>query len=535
MEKTMRTFHSYGPVDHEEHFCVDRKEMIERCTSQLIGNKEKGGHFFTIWAPRQTGKTWIIRQCVKEIKKNYKDQFSVGDISMQAIAIEKKDDPIEIFFQRWQSVIFNEFNIDVGISDNWEHWIKCFEKNNGLFNKPVILIIDEFDKLSKQLIDQIVSMFREIYLSRNTYMLHGLALVGVRAVLGVDSPKGSPFNIQKSIHIPNLTFEETSEMFQQYQEESGQTIEQQVVEKLFEKTNGQPGLIGWFGELLTDKWKYNPGFDKTIDMNNWKYVYERACNAEYNNTVMNIIAKAKKEYLEHVLQLFSQSEIQFSLESRWCNYMYMHGIIKDRTIQRASGEYMTICCFASPFIQHKIYNAFVNEIQTDFSVPLLDFSDDLSDVFLKNKIDIPALVIRYTNYLSRLYEKGKNPWKDQPRRKSDFHLKEAVGHFHLYHWLQTVLGEQCAVIPEFPTGNGKVDIHIKCNNISGLIEVKSFKSAYDTKEAMKQAAHYAIQTSHKDITVAMFTPFLDKDVLKQISVEKVIDDVRVSVLAVGQG
>ncbi|KPA09261.1 ATPase domain protein, prokaryote domain protein [Candidatus Magnetomorum sp. HK-1] len=531
----MRTFHSYGPVDCEENFCVDRKEMIEKCTSQLIGKKEKGGHYFTIWAPRQTGKTWLIRQCVKNIKKKYKDQYFVGDISMQAIAIEKNDDPTSIFFQRWRSVIMDEFNIDVGQLDTWENWIKFFGKSNGLLKKPLILFIDEFDKLPNQLIDQIVSMFREIYLSRNKYMLHGLALVGVRAVLGVDSRKGSPFNIQKSLNIPNLILEETTDMFDQYQDESGQIIEKQVVKKLYETTNGQPGLISWFGELLTDKWKYNPGYDKTIDMNIWKYVYERACNAENNNTVMNIIAKAKNDYPDHVLKLFSQSDIQFSLDTRWCNYMYMHGIIENKTIKRASGEYKTICCFASSFIQHKIYNAFVSEIQTDYTVPILDFSDDLSDVFLENKIDIPALVIRYTNYLSRLYDKGINPWKNQPRRKSDFHLTEAVGHFHLYHWLQTVLGERCAVIPEFPTGNGKVDIHIKCNDLSGLIEVKSFKTAYDTKEAMKQAAKYSEQTNHKEITVAMFTPFLDKNVLQQISVEKMIDQIKVTVVAIGQG
>ena len=58
----MRTFFSYGPVDCEEHFCVPRKELIDRCVSQLVGNIEKGGHYFTIWAPRQTGKTWLMRE-----------------------------------------------------------------------------------------------------------------------------------------------------------------------------------------------------------------------------------------------------------------------------------------------------------------------------------------------------------------------------------------------------------------------------------------------------------------------------------------
>jgi len=44
-----------------------------------------------------------------------------------------------------------------------------------------------------------------MYLNRNKYILCGLALVGVRSVLGVDSQRGSPFNIQRSMKIDNFT------------------------------------------------------------------------------------------------------------------------------------------------------------------------------------------------------------------------------------------------------------------------------------------------------------------------------------------
>ena len=71
-------------MDCEEHFFVERESLIENCTNQLIGNPSKGGHYFTIWAPRQTGKTWIIRQCAEIIKSTYKDSFIVADLSMQA-------------------------------------------------------------------------------------------------------------------------------------------------------------------------------------------------------------------------------------------------------------------------------------------------------------------------------------------------------------------------------------------------------------------------------------------------------------------
>ena len=90
--------------------------------------------------------------------------------------------------------------------------------------------------------------------------------------------------------------------------------------------------------------------------------------------------------------------------------------------------------------------------------------------------------------LGRMKYSGKDPWSEQPRRKSDFHLTEAVGHFHLYHWLNMALRKRCIVRPEFPTGNGKVDLHLLCNedNKKGLIEVKSFVNAYEVKDSINR-------------------------------------------------
>ena len=118
-----------------------------------------------------------------------------------------------------------------------------------------------------------------MYLTREEYNLHGLGLVGVRSVLGVNSKKGSPFNVQRSIHIPNLTFDEVQSMFHDYQWESGQKIEPEVVQNLYEATNGQPGLIGWFGEL------------------------------------------------------FKHQSLPFTFASEWCNYMYMNGLISYTEIE----------------------------------------------------------------------------------------------------------------------------------------------------------------------------------------------------------
>lgn len=45
----MRRFYSYGPVDCEEHFCVERRLMVACCLDQLIGNPESRSERCSDW------------------------------------------------------------------------------------------------------------------------------------------------------------------------------------------------------------------------------------------------------------------------------------------------------------------------------------------------------------------------------------------------------------------------------------------------------------------------------------------------------
>ncbi len=147
-------------------------------------------------------------------------------------------------------------------------------------------------------------------------------------------------------------------------------------------------------------------------------------------------------------------------------------------------------------------------------------------------LDLTALLARYKAYLGRLKTKGLNPWKEQPRR-ADLHLSEAVGHFHLYAWLREAVEAQCVVSPEFPTGNGKVDLHLKCGDRRGIIEVKSFKSFAATERAKTQAARYAERMGLASVALAIFVPVSDETVLEALSGETVIDGATVALTAIG--
>jgi len=422
----------------------------------------------------------------------------------------------------------------------WSAFSDLFSRDNGLWEKPLILLIDEADTPPSSLLDLIVGQFREMYLDRENNWLHGLALIGVRAItscvstsLGLDSRRGSPFNVQRSLHVPNFTSAEVEELYRQYQEESGQQIEPAVVEKVYETTHGQPGLVSWFGELLTEK--YNPGSSQMIDLSTWELVWNMARFIEPNNTVMNLIAKAKMPELQGFLtKLFTRADVPFSFHTSQHNYLYMHGIIEPQILKQSSGRFVNLCRFTSPFIQECLYNALSEELVGDnWPILALEPLDDLADVFSGAELDLPALLKRYKDYLARLKAKGINPWKEQPRRKTDLHLTEAVGHFHLYAWLKEAIAPRCVVSPEFPTGNGKVDLHLRCAQKRGIIEVKSFINAHKANLARTQAAEYAKQLGEPTVTVAMFVPIEDESVLAKLSVQEVTLGVEVTVVAIG--
>ena len=107
-----------------------------------------------------------------------------------------------------------------------------------------------------------------------------------------------------------------------------------------------------------------------------------------------------------------------------------------------------------------------------------------------------------------------------------------VGHFHLFTWLCAAIGKRCVVSPEFPTGNGSVDLHLGCENKRAIIEVKSFTNNYEAKLARKQAADYAKQLGFQQVTVAMFVPIDDETILETLSTLEIIEDIQVKLVAI---
>ncbi len=503
----MRKFSSYGPINTNLHYYAPRTALIEHAYTQLVGeDTDRGGHYITVWAPRQTGKTWLMQQVVRKIKTQ--GDFEVVITTLQSAKTEKTmAGVLEVLVDNLRL----RFNQDFPYITAWKQLRTLF--TDKYFPKPVILILDEFDALDQEFINQFANEFRSIYTERlneadkisgeKSYLLHGLALIGVRSVLGIENVTGSPFNVQRSLHIPNLTADEVAGMFKWYEQESGQVIEPGVIERLFYETQGHPGLTCWLGELLTETYNQEP--ERPLTMADFEAVYAAALDVLPNNTILNIISKAKQDpYKQTVLTMFKTDyKIPFKYDDEHLNYLYLNGVIDQEQVGRTA----YYAKFSSPFVQKRLFNYFSNDLFRDMAQLYAPF-ENLDSIINDTELHIKNLLRRYEQYLQQ-----NRDWlfKSAPRRTTDLRIYEAVYHFNLYMYLHKFLesyGGQ--VYPEFPTGNGKVDLFISyAGRLYGL-EVKSYTQQHDYKKALRQAAKYGQQLGLEQMWLIFFVEYVDE-------------------------
>ncbi len=516
----MRKFSSYGQIDTDLHYYAPRTELIEHAYTQLMGeNPEKDGHYITVWAPRQTGKSWIMQQILFRLRKD--EQYDVLKFGLEHLKLETDVHSIARSIAEEILEKVGKENVNISELKEFHHIFQ-----HGVLEKPLVLILDEFDALTEEAISGLVGTFRNIYLKRQDdpnssekkeYLLHGVALIGVRSVLGIENVRGSPFNVQRSLHIPNLTYDEVDGMFKWYERESGQKVEQNVIDRLYYETKGQPGLTCWFGELLTEGFEdYKPPKDRAITLQTFERVYVAATDILPNSNILNILSKAKQlPYKEIVFELFKTGEkIPFKFDDPLLNFLYMNGVIEREISDESSYQVK----FACPFVQKRLFNYFAREL-FGYTGKVRDISDSAVDVFKDDQLHIQNLMIRFEAYL-----KENRDWllKDAPKRK-DLRIYEAVYHFCLYRYLCDFLGTKHArVYPEFPTGNGKIDLIIHYYDHTYGLELKSYTDETGYKEALQQAAKYGKEYGFPRVWLLSFVEYVD-DATRQKYEKKYVD------------
>ncbi|GBU25383.1 hypothetical protein R83H12_02026 [Fibrobacteria bacterium R8-3-H12] len=268
----MREFNVTGLCIPSQHYMVD----ISNKVSQIAAMVEKG-QYFTINRARQYGKTTTIRQLEKVLLEK---GYQVARISFERIGDESFE-KVNNFCQTLLRQISEALKCKE-VKD-YEAWINesvaTFENldshlNNVCQNKKVVLIIDETDKTSNNLVFlRFIGMLRDKYLERGNlkratfqsvilagvYDIKNLKLkmiqVGTHQLQDGEKRINSPWNIAVDFEVDmSFSAPEIATMLNEYEKDhkTGMDIEA-VSKEIRAYTNGYPFLVSRICQRIDEK------------------------------------------------------------------------------------------------------------------------------------------------------------------------------------------------------------------------------------------------------------------------------------------
>ena len=456
----MKKFNTSGPNIIVKHYTIKRTELIDEGI-ELV----KDERYFTIWAPRQTGKSTYFRQLAKELEKqNYK----VAHINFENYRNASLDSFLISLTRHLKESWNKDFSKETEIA-------KIFEHIQNSSDSKCILIIDEVEGINQEYFGDFLHSIRNAYHSRENHCLKSVILVGVSNIVGVVQDNASPFNIADNLHVPYFNKNEVFDLIGQHEIQTKQLFESKVKEKIYQITAGQPGLVNGFAKVLVDN---NPN-KKILTYNDYLKVEDWYLTEAIDKNFSNILNKAKEHRTFVERLLFTEDKIPFKIDRESIKLLYINGLIKkdkDGFVE-----------FWVPFYKKRLHDAFYPysngekaDILRSFVVKEL-FDDD-------NKLKLDKLISQYKEYVKR---RGFNVFRRKDDKGNYNSIKESalIYSFETYiqAFLQVVGGKSYR---EADTGLGKSDLIINIKSEEYLIETKIYYYENQFLEGKEQLAYY---------------------------------------------
>ena len=456
----MKEFNTSGPNISEQHYTIQRKELIIK--GLKLVEKER---YFTIWAPRQTGKSTYFGQLAEKLEE---EGYKVAHINFE----NYKNASLETFIYELVKNLKEFWDIDLR---NETEIAKLFSLVSETKNEKFVLIIDEVEGINKEYFGDFLHSVRNAYHSRQSHSLKSVILVGVSNIFGVVSDNASPFNIADNLSVPYFTDDEVFELLGQHETETGQLFEEKVKQKICQITANQPGLVNGFAKKLVDDYPDQ----KILTYADYLKIEHWYLNVAIDKNFANILNKAKEErgFVERLL--FLEEKIPFRIDRPSIKSLHINGLIKED-----ENGYVT---FWVPFYKKRLYDAFYPYTNGEKANLLRSFV--VSELFGSNgKLDLDRLISGYKEYVKR---RGFNVFREKDENGNYQSIKESalIYSFETYiqAFLQVIDGKSYR---EADSGLGKSDLIINVKSIEYLIESKIYYYESQFLKGKKQLAYY---------------------------------------------
>jgi hypothetical protein len=457
-KKPKRIFEASGEVKVEESYYVPL-DSVTNTNKQDMKTMIDRGRYFSIFAPRQSGKTTFFKETCRELQKdptyvaiilNFQDYQELDKIQFYAL-IEKslysqlKNRLKEVGCEKLEAV--NRLLDHHHLIDHISFRLLFEELNQLIQFKKIVIFIDEFDGIPLKELKNFLTSLRGLYQQYKGVKqkaLYSVGLVGIRNITKLIVGGVSPFNIADQVNFPPFSLNNVRDLYAQYTEETNQPFTGEAVRKVYQETAGQPWLVNRLGAILTLDIK--PGTIEPIDEKDVEQAIEVLLR-EKNDHFDNLYEKAKL-YKETFIEIVFD-HVEYVPDDEDQDWLEQYGLIKDKN--------------GSAVVFNNIYKArfiktFFKEVNANREISLPDYT------LVGNRLDMKRILLDFSLYITQI---GVNAFYQEKKRY------EKTGKFLLTAWLyQFVKSGEGDLRFEVLSGLGRMDIILTWRGIKYIIETK---------------------------------------------------------------
>jgi hypothetical protein len=456
--KPDRTFEKSGVVNPESSYYVPLENVVNK-DNQDMKTMVDLGRYFSIFAPRQSGKTTFLEEFCSELHQDptyiaimlcFQDYSNLDITEFYAeIELELYEQLMnrlrDIHCEKAETV--SRF-LESHHLTNHISFRRLFEQLNRIIAfKKIVIFIDEFDGIPMEELENFLTSLRKLYLKYKKIKqkaLYSIGLVGIRDITKLIVGGVSPFNIADQVDLPSFSLKNIRDLYAQYTAETNQPFEEEAVRKIYEETAGQTWLVNRLGTILTVNIK--PGTSEPIDEQDVEKAMQILLK-ERNDHFNNLYEKAKL-YKETFIEIVFD-HVDYNPDDEDQSWLEQYGLVKNN-----EGNAVV----ANNIYKTRYVKTFFKEVKADEDISPQAYA------LPGGRFDMNRILLNFDQYIAQIgvsaFYKEKKPY-------------EKTGQFLLTAWLyQFVKGGEGDLRYEVRNGLGRMDVLLTFKGKRYIIETK---------------------------------------------------------------
>ena len=473
-KKPKRIFEDSGVVNPEYAYHI-LLNNVTNTKGQDIKTMVDMGRYFSIFAPRQSGKTTFFEDFCSQLETD--PVYIPILLSFQNFkSIDK-----ETFYRRIQKNLVKQLvnRLDLvncsqkndvekyvdSESININNHLSFYDFLEGLNNliklKKIVIFIDEFDGIPINELENFLTTLRELYQKykkQKDKALYSVGLVGIRNITKLIIGGISPFNIADQVRLPPFSLKNVSDFYAQYTKETNQPFTEDSVQKIYEETAGQPWLVNRLGTILTVDIKPETIKPITVDdVNDAVKILLYEENSHFDN-----ITEKAKQYKETFIEVVFNG-VEYMPGDEEQSLLLTHGLIKDK------GSSLNV---SNPIYKKRFTRVFFRDVIKNMNTSSRKYYLDSGNLNMK------AILADFEKYIALIgasaFYSTNNPM-------------EVTGKFQLTAWLYQFVAAGAGTLHyESKTGLGIMDIILIHGSAKYIIETKINRYTGTLDDAIEQ-------------------------------------------------